>query len=237
VLNRPHNQAGKSIDYFYERYEKDKQGRPCLSTVKAAHQLKEGAMNSLTLICKTLAAALTITFFLALSGHAADTESAPQQLDSSDPNLSFGNPRESISAKDILTSGAAEILGKTRVGKRLDELRKSLIRRYRFEYQKEFKSDRPSSTVSESQPSDQDNKESRGLVFHGRLDHRLAPVLGFKSRLDAFTMSSTLRLLGHEIACDISSRPIDRLMGGRAGLEFVSDGARSEAMVQLKFEF
>ncbi len=190
-------------------------------------------MNSLAQVCLTLTMTLTIAHFLAVPGFTAGAgHSSP-----SGREIAIADGMEHISKKDIIVSGAKQILKDTKVGKRLDELRKNLIRRYRLEYRKDFKPDRPPPPVSGLRVTEKNDKEPLGVSFYSRLDNGLAPEVGFKSRLDTFTMSSKFDVFDHEIDCEISSHPINQLMGGTVGFGLISDGSEAETVIRVQFEF
>jgi hypothetical protein len=195
-------------------------------------------MNSLPLTGQIIAAAIGITLFFTCPSLAADQPNPLSRPDTPEPEVTVIPQAENVYAKDIMAFGVEQVLEKSRIGKRVDEIRQNLIKQYKFEYRKNFKPTPLSSAKGSSAQAPKVNAhEVPGIILSGRLNHRLAPEIEFKSRFEHLVLSSKLNVFGHRIDCDISSRPIEHFMDGRASLDFSSDGSRSQATIQLKFEF
>jgi hypothetical protein len=142
-------------------------------------------------------------------------------------------------AKQIAASSATDILEKTRTGKKLNRFKRSLTNRFKFEYRKNFDTgnDAPALPGKLSSESDAPKAEPRGFSFSGKLNDNASPVLEFNTRFTPVSISTRFDALDHEFDCEIISKPIDRIMGGKYGIGFTSDGSETEAVFKLKFEF
>lgn len=196
-------------------------------------------MNSLNKIFKILVMALIL--LISQIGYSTGTDPIPSSWPALDPTpLARGQTSESekkSSAEKIALSGAAQLFKDTKIVKNLDQYRKRLIRNFRFEYSKTFSNS--SSALGETIPQTKnaEKKPFKTVSFSGELDHNLSPVLEFKSRLNIIDVSSTFHFIDHEVECDISSRPVNDFLGGRAAMGFSSDGESTEALIRFKFDF
>lgn len=196
-------------------------------------------MNSLNKKLKILA--MVYVILIPLSGSAIGTDSFPSSWSGPDPiPVARGQTaQDDSSARKIVLSGAAQLFKDTQIGKNLNEYRRHLIRNVRFEYRKTLgsKTSGASKTIPRIPLNKNDEKESiKSVSFSGELDSNLSPVIEFKSRLNIVDFSSSFDLMGHEVECDISSRPVNAFLGGRAAVGFSSDGEKTEALIRLKFD-
>jgi len=196
-------------------------------------------MNSLNKNLKILA--MVFILLMSLNVYATWADPLPSSWSEPDPTpLARGQtPQENSSAKKIAMSGAAHLLKDTRIGKNLNQYRQRLIRNVRFEYRKTIGPDSPDAGQPIPQISQKktDTKESlKSVSFSGELDSNLSPVIEFNSRLKVIDFSSSFDLMDHEVECDISSRPVNKFLGGRAAIGFSSDGEKTEALIRLKFD-
>jgi hypothetical protein len=195
-------------------------------------------MDSLNKNLKSLA--MVFIFLITSTGYAIWAEPLSSLWPEPDPTpLARGQTsQDNSSAKKIALTGAAQLFKDTRIGKNLNQYRRRLIRKVRFEYRKTINS---SSAVDKTIPqipqAKNDKKESlKSVSFSGELKPNLSPVVEFNSRLNIVDFSSSFDLGGHEMECDISSRPVNEFLGGRAAIGFSSDGEKTEALIRLKFD-
>lgn len=184
---------------------------------------------------------MVFVLLISLTGYAAGTDPLPSSWSEPDPTpLARGQTaQQDSSARKIVLSGAAQLFKDTRIGKNLNEYRRHLIRNVRFEYRKTIGAEptNDADTIPRVAPNKNDKKESvKSVSFSGELDSNLSPVIEFKSRLNIVDFSSSFDLMGHEVECDISSRPVNAFLGGRAAIGFSSDGKKTEALIRLKFD-
>ncbi|MCP4119706.1 MAG: hypothetical protein GY737_30750 [Desulfobacteraceae bacterium] len=141
-------------------------------------------------------------------------------------------------AKQIAASSATDILEKTRTGKKLNRFKQSMLNRFKFEYRKDFDTGN-AAPVHPGKPSKSGASatEPQGFSFSGKLDDNASPVLEFTTRFEPVSISTRFDTLDHELDCEITSRPLNRIMGGKYGLAIKSDGTETEAVFKLKFEF
>lgn len=194
-------------------------------------------MNSLNNIFKILAMALIL--LITLTGYSTGADPIPSSWPVPDPTpLARGQTSEQkSSAKKIALSGAAQLFKETRIGKNLNQYRKRLIRNFRFEYTKTIRNSGSALDKTIPQTENGEKESFKTVSFSGELDHNLSPVLEFNSRLNIIDFSSTFHLMDHEVECDISSRPVNDFLGGRAAMGFCSDGEKTEALIRFKFDF
>ncbi len=184
---------------------------------------------------------MVFILLISLDGYAIGTDPPPPSWSEPDPSppASGQTAQQDSSAKKIVLSGAAQLFKDTRIGKNLNEYRRHLIRNVRFEYRKTIGSKAPdaSKTAPRIPLKENDEKESvKTVSFSGELDSNLSPVIQFNSRLNIVDFSSSFDLIDHEVECDISSRPVNTFLGGRAAIGFSSDGEKTEALIRLKFD-
>nr|WP_319491408.1 hypothetical protein [uncultured Desulfobacter sp.] len=196
-------------------------------------------MNSLNKNFKILAMVFILS--IALNGYATGTDPIPSSWSEPDqiPLARGQTAQQDSSAKKIALSGAAHLLKDTRIGKNLNQYRRHLIRNVRFEYRKTIGSNSPdvSKPIPQIAQRKNDKKESlKSVSFSGELGPNLSPVVEFNSRLNIVYFSSAFDLIDHEVECDISSRPVNEFLGGKAAIGFSSDGEKTEALIRLKFD-
>ncbi|WP_321416406.1 hypothetical protein [uncultured Desulfobacter sp.] len=193
-------------------------------------------MNSFKSI-KILAMALIL--LITLTGYVTGSDIVPASLtepDSSPPIREQQALHQDSSAKKIALSGAAQLFKDTRIGKNLNQYRQRLIRNVRFEYRKTLKH-KVSASEKNIPNTEHGEKESlKSVSFSGELDPNLSPVFEVNSRLNIIDFSSALHLVDHEVECDISSRPVNDFLGGRAAIGFSTDGKKTEALIRFKFD-
>lgn len=194
-------------------------------------------MNSLDTIFKILAMALVL--LISLAGYSTGADPIPSSWSEPDPvPVAKGQTLEQNSkAKRIALSGAAQLFKKTPIGKNLNQYRKRLVRNVRFEYTKVIDNGGSDLGKTIAQTKNGEKESLKTVSFSGELDHNLSPVLEFNSRMDIIDFSSTFHLMDHEVACDISSRPMNDFIGGRAAVGLRSDGDNHQAVIRLKFDF
>ena len=179
---------------------------------------------------------------IALTGYATGTDPILSSWSEPDPTpLARGQTaQQDSSAKKIALSGAAHLLKDTRIGKSLNQYRQRLIRNVRFEYRKTIGATSPDTNnkpIPQIAQKKNDKKEAlKSVSFSGELDSNLSPVVEFNSRLNIVDFSSSFNLMDHEVECDISSRPVNEFLGGRAAIGFSSDGEKTEALIRFKFD-
>nr|WP_320193690.1 hypothetical protein [uncultured Desulfobacter sp.] len=194
-------------------------------------------MNSFNKFIKILAMALIL--LITLTGYVTGSDLVPASLTEPDPSPPVRAQQAShqdSSAKKIALSGAAQLFKDTRIGKNLNQYRQRLIRNVRFEYRKTLEH-KVSASGKNIPNTERGEKESlRSVSFSGELDPNLSPVFEFNSRLNIVDFSSALHLVDHEVECDISSRPVNDFLGGRAAIGFSTDGEKTEALIRFKFD-
>lgn len=182
--------------------------------------------------------AMALVFLITLTGYVTGSDPVPSSITESDSpyQVREQSSQQNSSAKKIALSGVAQLFKDTRIGKNLDQYRNRLIRNVRFEYRKTF-GNKPSVLEKNIPQADNGEKESlKSLSFSGKLDHDLSPVVEFNSRLNIIDFSSAVHLIDREVELDISSRPVNDFLGGRAAIGFSSDGERTEALIRFKFD-
>lgn len=194
-------------------------------------------MNSLDKIVKTLAMAFIL--LIILIGYSTGADPIPPSWSVPDPPpLARGQTvQDSSSAKKIALSEAAQLFKDTRIGKNLNRYRQRLIRNFRFEYSKTINNSGSALDKTILQTENDEKESLKTVSFSGELDHNLSPVLKFNSRLQIIDFSSAVHLIDHEVECDISSRPVNDFLGGRAAIGFSSDGEKTDALIRFKFDF
>ena len=197
-------------------------------------------MNSCNPFLKAMAATLTLTFFLIPMGFTAGAEpfSPIPQITTSDMPVIDQKAQQKKKAKKIAASGIVDMVEKTKMGKKFDRFRKDMIHRYTFAYTKDWEMEPPPSSPLPGPFSPKRTKEEfRGVSFSGKFNDHLAPVVEFNSRSNSFNIFSHFHVLHHELDCEISSPPINRIMGVKTGIGFTSDGSKTKAVIKIKFEF
>lgn len=184
---------------------------------------------------------MALILLITLAGLSSGADPLPSSWSGPDPaSVAKGQTHEQHSkAKKIALTGAAQLFKETPIGKNLDQYRKRLVRNIRFEYTKVIDDDSSDlgKTIAIAQTENGKKESLKTVSFSGELDHNLSPVFEFNSRLDIIDFSSSLHLMDHEVACDISSPPMNDALGGRAAIGFRSDGDSHQAVIRLKFDF
>nr|WP_320015037.1 hypothetical protein [uncultured Desulfobacter sp.] len=197
-------------------------------------------MNSLNKILNILV--MVLILLISQTGYLTGTDPIPSSWPALDPTpLARGQQTsengKNSSAEKIALSGAAQLFKHAKIVKNLDQYRKRLIRNFRFEYSKTFSNSGSALDETVPQTENAEKKLLKIVSFSGELDHNLSPVLEFNSRLNIIDVSSTFHLIYHEVECDISSRPVNDFLGGRAAMGFCSDGETTEALIRFRFDF
>ena len=193
-------------------------------------------MNSFNKSIKILAMALIL--LITPTGYVTGSDLVPASLTEPDPPppVRAQTYQQGSSAKKIALSGAAHLFKDTRIGKNLNQYRQRLIRNFRFEYRKTLnhKVSVPEKNIPNTEHGGKESLKS--VSFSGELDPNLSPVFEFNSQLNVVDFSSALHLVDHEVECDISSRPVNDFLGGRAAIGFSTDGEKTEALIRFKFD-
>lgn len=176
---------------------------------------------------------LTLTFFLFTGIQKAGAQSNEPVYEKITPELQEKRRRM---AKRAAISAAADMLKKTRVWKRVDDIRKDLREQYAFEYKKRFAKGTGDRNEVKQGP-DKKTAAPGELVFSGGLSPNLSPFLSLNSGFKGADIGVRFDVFDHELDCEISSRQVNRMLPGKAILGLSSDGGESEAVLKINFEF
>ncbi|WDP92259.1 MAG: hypothetical protein HUN04_22060 [Desulfobacter sp.] len=194
-------------------------------------------MNSLTRTSKIAGTAVIISMWAILfSVYAAAQETGMAPFNPVYELTPEQDAAMAQKAKQAAISAAADLLEKTRIWKRVDRIREGIIKRYSFEFRKSFsKTENPG--AARKNGTDRKKEKSGEFVFSGGLGPDMTPALSFSSGFRPANIALKFDVLDQELDCEISSRPVNRLMGGRTSLGLSSDGGVSRAMLKISFDF
>jgi hypothetical protein len=195
-------------------------------------------MNSLTKTTKTAGAAVLLSFltlffpFIAVPQESGDPHLSRIHEDLT-PEQEKSNARK---AKRAAVSAAAGVFKKTPAWKHVKRIRKRITEKYSFEFRKRFSDTGGSEAVPDTK-TDEKTQKSGELVFSGGIGSDMKPSLSLVSGFKPADVAVRFDVLDQELDCEISSRPVDRMMGGRTSLGLSSDGGKSQAILKISFDF